>query len=734
MLLFGFLKLLMLLVIFIFDVAFIQKYLASSSSRSYILARTGAVCGADFVLVSADTRGVTECAQVASLRADAFSVGQNGLCRAHSLPEDYGQKDYERLQQNPSAWNCLVPAANASTNASAGAWTSDPGFDFYVLEPFQSCSITSRRLDTSLGNLTRTGTSPENTPDTHEVGSAYFFAAPFELASAFGNLFRIAGFSAMAETMENTVRGLSHLFRGLVNLNLQVPAGVGLKCTGIRRLASGCSLLGVVLAMTVLPMVDIMSVLAATKEIAKVRASRAKGFVKYMTITARAQFYEQAALLLMQLTISSGVSFSAESAGVFAQHCGYLVEKENLAFLSCPVSWHAPIDAFATVLIFACLLLAVLVMLAIFGGLFYGLKPAKWLIESLFGDDLRLADFGSTGAKIRVGRPLQRSKTLGLESKFWQTVYQSHFLRPFLCIPVTLGIWTQGISRCYQIGRRQNWYEPVVGADQEQAATAEIVTWKSMYDATSKAVGLAWLPIPYVGGLLCKSATYLNEYVVFTLGKDGDHDAHDDDHERIFGHFSEDKPSTVQHLHWLSCAGQFVVMLVFNFDLLKHLDKETRLAVLTAGVAAVIVVVGIRVGCDIVQELQVFAAARGLGDFTEELLEDGVPSRAASTCGGVADSDSDDEVLGPLCKKHRSRIVQACADLVELPWVLDRKLPSAQRSLLMSVKIRTSKSRIYAGKVLRALANPKRTDVTMGTARAVVYVLTPCGRSEHNKS
>merc|ERR1719440_1519847 len=107
-----------------------------------------------------------------------------------------------------------------------------------------------------------------------------------------------------------------------------------------------------------------------------------------------------------------------------------------------------------------------------------------------------------------------------------------------------------------------------------------------MYQATSKNISLAWLPLPY-GNLFSKGSLYLNEYVIFACGNDGGGSTEDPDH--ISHHFQMDTPQGAQIMNWCTYASQFAILLIINFDLLGDGQGEP-IGMLTG---CVIVVVGI---------------------------------------------------------------------------------------------------------------------------------------------
>lgn len=657
MLVFGMAKFAALLVIFVFDVVFVQKYLATTVTRNFVLAGTGRECGQASSQVANHVKNPLACAKIASSKYAAFSFGtgsKEGECFGHTLPSDFGNDQYNSLVADRLKWEC----------PGSASWKTLAEVDYYVLEPLSSCSVfTSRRL-TSASNVTR---AHEETLDRERV---FFFSGAFQMPGAIEEIFKSLRAPKIGAVLASIVSTVMELSRSLLAIQFSVPSGVQLRCTGIRRLISGSALLGVCMISGILPSVDVLSILSACREIAKAR-STGRPFLKFLFAIARAEGFYRGACFIMQITISSALNLQDEAYGVVNQRCGLLVNEENLAGTVCPVSWHAPVDIFATLLIYFSLGMAVVLILMAFGGLLYEQPPTRWLVKTLFHKDLELVTFSSDKVKECITEDGGRG--------FWQKLCDRKVLRPFLAVPVTLGIWTNVTVDCYHIGHRKMCFEPIDNKRKEGRAGARLVTWKSMFDATGKLIGLVWLAFPYIGATMSKGTQYMNEFVIFAYG-DAGHPG--ETLQPVANMFRQNKPSTVQQMHWMSQSGQLLALALINFDFLKDAPFETRLWAIGICIIVVTLLAAVRVWADLRAELQTYSRANGAVSFCTDVVKAGVAMRVSEDPLLAQNA----ELLGKLCGEHERSIVKACSELCELEWVQHKSSPDTQAEDISSLQ------------------------------------------------
>eukprot|EP00927_Polykrikos_kofoidii_P054731 TRINITY_DN4910_c1_g1_i4.p1 TRINITY_DN4910_c1_g1~~TRINITY_DN4910_c1_g1_i4.p1 ORF type:complete len:2051 (-),score=350.63 TRINITY_DN4910_c1_g1_i4:347-6499(-) len=649
---------------------------------------------------------------------------RSGESRAYNLPSEYSKTDYDLAAQFPASWDCV----NATVDAG---WKASVGFDFYVLEPRKSCSVigSARRLAATSSGLNvsnSTSNVSAEAPASEVIVEGQhvpLFAGTFEVPQAMHHLGSSIGSEWLGQAMEDITGFLMRMFRRAFKVRTRVPQEINLQCASPRRLASGLALLSAVVGISAVAYLDVLSVLAASTEIAKARASTAGGFVRYAMIMARAQAFEQVGWTLLQVGISSAVSLQAEVVGVFKRHCGVLVREDNLYRRECPIFWEAPVDFCATAVIFVALLLGFAAIASVFGGVCFGLSTSRWAVATLFGRYLHISTVTEPSAgtyRPQMSRRMSTDLSLRKHATFHRWLIQ-----PILGLAVTLGVWNTTLTRNFQICNRQNRYQPIcVNTQEEQGALVEdLVSWKSMYRATAKLVSLAWLPFPLIGGLLSKACEYMNQHVIFAFGDGGG--STPEDQEPILHYFEEETPHAVHLLHWGTSVAQLFLLVLIQFDIVGMIGNRVLAISICMGVIIVLAI--LRVAADLVQELKVFLRRRGILDCASQLVADKIPSRVVSS----ADEDADwakfgdgvdaNPLLG-LCVKHRARLVHACAELCELPWVQQGILPSAERSALMSARWRRSPHFQHASKLSRALA-AEQENVSEGALRAAILLL-----------
>mmetsp|Transcript_38408 Transcript_38408/g.86375 ORF Transcript_38408/g.86375 Transcript_38408/m.86375 type:complete len:1573 (+) Transcript_38408:1-4719(+) len=484
------------------------------------------------------------------------------------------------------------------------------------------------------------------------------------------------GLDGFGRFCQRSIDFFTSISKSLLRLTPDVPGAFSLKCTGLRRLASALILLGCVGAVGAIASLDVMSVVQASKQLALARGAGHGSFLQYTLLLGFETGLEQCILLLLQVTISSASTMKQEAIGVWKQECGVFVDEQHLAGTDCPNVWHIPIDAFATVVVYVALLGAFVIILAVFSGSFYGLAPARWAILTLFGKDFHLSQFGGQDTTM------QRAPAVASESG--KAHGWSRVMRPIMGLPVSLGVWTTWTSTGFQIGRRQDWYQPVEtgeGGNEEEVGESDLVNWKCMYASTAKQISLAWLPLPYVGGIMSKGVLYLNENVVFAFGKDGG--GTKGEPEPIQHHLQEDRPTGLHALHWATYTAQFLIVLLINFDFFG-MKRSQRLVTLAVCIVVVIAFAVLRVVLDTIEMLLVFVQADKLLHAVADVVAHGDVEEVATHAkeGGGRDP------LKGLNHEERARVAQACSDLLELQWIQDRVLPGAQRNHLTSDRIR----------------------------------------------
>lgn len=489
-----------------------------------------------------------------------------------------------------------------------------------------------------------------------------------------------------------------NIFNGMLSLEFYVPSKF-LHCTGLRRLASACAVISSVCIVSVISFLDVLSILEASKEIAKSRAGSAGSFVTYILTIARVQIREFAATQLLQITIASCARLQAEAKGYVNQNCGYLVGPNDASWGQCPNFWHVPVELVSAFLLAFGFTCAFFVFIATLSGVLYGLPSAKWVMVAFFGKDLQLSNYGS--------KQETPPNTDWLGSSLANKPLARRMMRPVMGLAVTLGIWTTWASRTYQCGARQDWYEPVMEDDPETeederdiSATADLVSWKAMYTATAKGISMVWLPLPLLGSLLSKTTTYLNEFVYLAFGSDGGNPSGDT--STMLKHFQEERPKSVQVLHWISQAALVFILLVIEFDLLSGLTLRQRLLLLGSCVLAVVVIASLRITLDISQQLQTYRSGKGLIESSEEILQN-------ATLEAISDrpGNSSGDPLEGLPLQDTMKIAVACQELLELSWAKRGTLRREQKTFLVSAKLKGNPKAELAGYVLKAHANEK---------------------------
>mmetsp|Transcript_44710 Transcript_44710/g.142666 ORF Transcript_44710/g.142666 Transcript_44710/m.142666 type:complete len:1047 (-) Transcript_44710:23-3163(-) len=525
--------------------------------------------------------------------------------------------------------------------------------------------------------------------------------SPGEMGPAMKKVFYNMGLDIVGDFFNNLIETWTKMFDWLLSTELFIPDSANFKCTGIRRLMSASAVLGCVGIVLVITLMDVLSVLEATKEIAKARAGSAHSFVQYVMTIAKVQMLEFFSIQLLQVTISSGSRLKFEASGYFDQNCGYLVKTDNLPGDTCPNFWHLPVEALSAFLLFFGLALAVTVFIATLSGTFYGLSTAKWVMEAFFGKDLQLSNFG--------GEQKMPKNTDWMGSRLEHQPFLRLAMRPFMGLAVSLGVWTTWTSRTYMCGMRQDWYEPLeqkgekeddASDDEESAGAADLVSWKAMYHATAKSIAVVWVPIPLFGSLMSKTTQYLNEHVFLAFGNDGGGPT--GENERIITHMQEERAAGVQALHWISQASLVAILFIIEFDLLRGFDQESRLIILGSCVLSVLLLASVRMSLDVTQQFKTFKSGRGLIDAVEEVVKNDMCATIANQPGGEPGAP-----LRGLPEEDRRRLLLACRELLELPWCQQKRLPREQRTFLLSPRILASPRTQVAVFALKALDNNK---------------------------
>ncbi|CAE8714648.1 unnamed protein product [Polarella glacialis] len=438
----------------------------------------------------------------------------------------------------------------------------------------------------------------------------------------------------------------------------------------------------------------------------------------------------------------------AELAGTFGQACGRLATGE-----SCPSTWHAVVSITGTALLVIATALAGIVAVIVIGGFVYrmqGLLPARWAVAVCFSRELSLARFGlgpallgdkgvgrEIGTEPRPGGGLtavtRRHETLAVDAPTADGLLKT-LLRPLLGVAVSLGFWNRWSTAGFQIGRRQDWYQPQVAALEEaeatqtqtegrfgssscaagfaqqpaapdHAASADLVSWKSMFRATIHSISLAWLLFP-CGALPARACIYLNESVVFAVGDDGGGSA--DETDLLSHHFLEDSNPGAHILHWAAASAQLVVILCLLLLDYMGLRHEGRLVVCGGLLAAGLVLSVVRASLGLSLQLLAFDKRRALIRACQELVEAGMLARLVEersrrsplktmagatwlqregfddqgeTSDGLRASgknrlygrggefDGGDLLAGFSGEGEAEVVVKACTELLELDWV-----------------------------------------------------------------
>lgn len=673
--LFGFSKVALIFVAFMFDVVFIQKALTTIVSRKFVLVKHDATCGNTLHKVS-DVLNPEACA----LDTQAW-VGK----KKHGRAFMYNNDDQACSIQDIVVGNVMYKEFKEEHKVCpSGNWTIEQGTDFYALEPAQSCSFTSRRLKGRAleeEDLTVDGEHKSSTADHMDEGGANFFEK--------------IGMPGVGNAFKDAMNWCMGAMRKILSIKFGMPRDMLFKCKAARRLISGAMILGAVVAMAAVAALDILSVIAAAKEITAVRAGELDSFMAYLIFSARPQVIEFVVIMILQITITSARRFEADAWNIFKDSCGAMIKSEHLSGLECPNIWHLPVDMVATGIVFFSLAGGILLCLIVFAGLQYGLPPTQWAVDALFGRYLHLAKFVAEpdSASHPVDEPvhsLSRSKTrvLGKKEMTHRDWAASNCLRPIMGIPVSFGLWTTWTSRGFQVGRRQDWYEPVEAnaGKEDHEANTELVSWKSMYQATSKVLSLAWLIWP-MGLLLSKGCLYLNEFVIFAYGADDGGSR--DPPKPIAQHFLGNTPEGVQMLHWMSQAMQFAIIVAIEFDLLPE-EHDAKIRALTICILVVVGIAAFRAGAEFFEELAVFTRNKGVITAMEDLIEEREIFEILNE--GPAPEDGG-EWLKWNCKEHRETVYHACTELATLEWLAkdEPELTKKHKSVLRSNRIASHK-------------------------------------------
>jgi hypothetical protein len=399
-------------------------------------------------------------------------------------------------------------------------------------------------------------------------------------------------------------------------------------------------------------------------------------------------------------------------------------------------------------------LYGVVLLCLVLGGHMYGLAPAQWVTQYFFGEHLQL--MGNTRPEMDKGD--SRKMTAA-----------EFFLSPLMGIPATFGIWTRWTSRGFRIGPRQDWYE----AKQENGGpSGNLVSWKSMYEATAGVIALAWQCAP-CGALMSKGTQYLNTHIVLAFGMDGG--GTEEPEKSISEHLTESDTFSrvMQLINWAVMILQFFLLCAIEFDMF---GKDPESMIRGAGICLLIIffTTTYRVSAGLAEEFLNFDTQAVVAKQLTGLVESGAiemvaaskphsdsrygaslftlihngPS-AAFACGAFGDvpeaetpdlNDAPGRVLLQLREltfSQRKKVIRAARELLQLTWVLQREFPEEERTNIAAFM---QKSQYYK-KAKRCVKMVKEYDQditdTMNELLGLNEALdskTPCFKASQNKS
>ncbi|CAK9058249.1 unnamed protein product [Durusdinium trenchii] len=673
---------LLLFFVFVFDLVFIEKYAVSGLSRQFILAAVNATCLDSQRLTSLGSFGPSECARqvMRSTSHSAFSMGPLGDHGARACYPQDGISEASFIDVFYGGEKAFCP------------WMPSPGFDFYVIEKQQPCSVLGRGTSLIVSNATAF---------SHRISDDL----PDALAS------RCSSCSSVVQSILDVARAL---LRADVVLHQLLSAAT----PGFHRLGAAAFALGAAAAILLLVLLDVFFLLALGRKATALRLG--VPLLHYAAANVLGQVLEKLVILLLHCVLMAGMSFQLELAHDFwpELHCTrskQLVEGEHNA-------WHQTVHWTGTALVFFAAAISLILAAALLGGCTYrshNVLP-RWALSMACPHDAKLSRFTAGPASEC------RHEILAVDP---EVCGFKALIRPLLGALASLGMWHRSTSVAFQVVKRQDWYLPSMPDDSiGYVFPSDCVSWMSVASATVNSLSISWLLLPY-GALPARASLYLNECILCAAGTDGGNSA--DEPDQLASHVFEDTDPALHLARWAAACGQLVTLLLLLAVDFFNAEKRERLIfqLLLAGAF----LSALRAIMALLQGITCFLRRRGLVFACCKLLQESLPARVVQSYTRaqqktIPRSRSEEEAdalgiqpwragrfFGKACDRatarvplrsspereedclfgltihERKRVLVACRDLLQLDWVKSAHLPGHIRGKLAAA--RSSRSR-----------------------------------------
>eukprot|EP00931_Biecheleriopsis_adriatica_P005370 TRINITY_DN106894_c0_g1_i1.p1 TRINITY_DN106894_c0_g1~~TRINITY_DN106894_c0_g1_i1.p1 ORF type:complete len:2250 (+),score=455.76 TRINITY_DN106894_c0_g1_i1:492-6752(+) len=660
-----------LFAVFLFDCAFLDRYLLGAGGQAFVHVHVGGACGVQAGLLVASAVDAHDCAAYAEdEELLAFALGRNGSCYGYDLAVN--DSDFRNFRRDGLGSAC-----------NEGNWTELPEHDFFVLQPRSGCpfAYSGGGRGRDLRRLAVNATNGSGSPDAGDsAGSTTLLPAAMERLCGFLGL--LGAGAPLRSALELTLRSM----RAVVLFEPYAPRALLLQCSAIPRLASACMVLGSVALLLMLGATDVLGILFAGKDIAVSRAARSGSRITFLSTIAVVQLLQHMVLLLLQVFITASAQMRFEVIGIFQKSCGYLVGETDLSLEVCPNPWHALVDVLAMALLFLGILISLALILTLMSGLPASLTGSTWV--------LRLA----------LERHLGKARHVNILDGKEEEDVRCGVLSPLSGLAVSFGIWTPASAKTQRCSTRRRWLlaRPTKaevradGSEEAPGANSDLVSWRAMSEASAWMTSFTWLPIPIVGGVMCKAVLYMNRHVVLACGKDGaveDSSAQDpyvipgasvadetsQDDSSLRKYLLQGVPFPMQVLNWFGNICLFAALIVVQLSAFFEPSRAARVDVLAVCLGVVLVLVLLRATVDIALQLRCYRAGCLLVQACEELLADALPALAA-------EGADPEELLIGLPGGERARVRGACQQLMQLEWIQQKRLAPAVESWLHSAR------------------------------------------------